>query len=610
MIMNLVAIGIIALLGYIWGTRGFLSGLLHLICVVIAGAIALAFWEPVAHLIMENSPRSGFLAPIESAAWAISLLLVFGVSLGLLRTAMDKVAPANMILDKTSDFVGGLACGALAGLVVSGLFVIGANTLWMGESMLGYKRVNWNQATRSLESDSKLWVPVDDIVAGVYGRLSTTVLEPDPSRSLARLYPNLPDVGSTMRTSANGGDGRTTVRPGDVGMLSWYTVGLDPEGRRIEGARTTDLLKDRYNTADRQYTDRTGESLVRPDAFVAGFVVRFEAGAYERNSTQVAVRPEQVRLVATRGDDSIELFPVAIVTEVESRESAEEFAQATGAREAVRYIAGDEVYASIPGTPPSMAFEFIVPSGYTPHGLFVKNLRLAIDRRSEPNRFASAEDRQRSINTGAIFEGGRMEFDDSQAVTINVRQETLRESGILIASHFPMGYMLMDGRTSGLRTNDERQIIGGESRYEPDSIKQRITERSLQVNQFRTTPGAQMIWVTLKQGTNNENLALRYDIRELEEAPRDQPIYLVDENGFAYDCIGFIMEERQLVTVRYTKDRPLSGLADVGQLSRNQPQQSAFLMFEVPHNARIVGFAIGDKIIARFNPGFEARVRF
>ncbi len=609
MIMNLIAIGVVAGLAYTWGTRGFFSGLLHLICVVIAGAIALAFWEPVAHIIMKNSPRSGFLAPIESAAWALSLLLIFGVSLALLRTAMDKAAPANMILDKTSDFVGGLVCGGLAGVVTAGLLVIGANTLWMGESMFGYKRVNWNQATRSLESDTKLWVPVDDIVAGLYGRLSTTVLQPTPSRSLARLYPNLPDVGSTMRTSANGGDGRTTVRPGDVRLLSWYTVGLDPEGRRIEGVRTADLLKDRFNRADRQYTDRTGESLVRPDAFVAGFVVRFESGAYERNSTQVAIRPEQVRLVATRGENSIELFPVAVITEVETREPGE-MGDVTGAREAVRYLAGDEVFASIPGTPPAMGFEFIMPAGYTPQGLFVRNLRLAVDRRSEPTRFGSAEDRQRAINTSSIFEGGRIEFDESEALTVNVRQETLRESGILIADRLPMGYMLMDGRTSGIRTDDERLIIGGEQLFEPDSIKQRITERSLQVNRFRVSTGAQLVWITLKQGTNNESLAARYDLRELEEAPRDQPIYLVDENGFAYDCIGFIMEERNSVRLRFTKDRPISGMADVGQLSRNQPQQSAFLMFEVPVNARIVGLAIGDRMILRFNPGFEARTRF
>ncbi len=609
MIMNLIAIGVVAGLAYTWGTRGFFSGLLHLICVVVAGAIALAFWEPVAHFIMKNSPRSGFLAPIESAAWALSLLVIFGVSLALLRTGMDKIAPANMILDKTSDFVGGLVCGALSGLITAGLLVIGANTLWMGESMFGYKRVNWNQATRSLESDSKLWVPVDDIVAGFYGRLSTTVLQPNPSRSLARLYPNLPDVGSTMRTSANGGDGRITIRPGDVRLLSWYTVGLDPEGRRIEGARTADLLKDRFNRADRQYTDRTGESLLRPDAFVAGFVVRFEAGAYERNSTQVAIRPEQVRLVATRGENSIELFPVAIITEVETREPGE-MGDVTGSREAVRYLAGDEVFASIPGTPPAMGFEFILPAGYTPQGLFVRNLRLAVDRRSEPTRFGSAEDRQRAINTSAIFEGGRIEFDESQALTRDVRQETLRETGILISDRLPMGYMLMDGRTSSIRTDEDRRIIGGEQLFDPDSIKQRITERNLQVNQFRVSTGAQLVWITLKQGTNNDNLTARYDLREIEEAPRDQPIFLVDENGFAYDCIGFIMEERNSVRLRFTKDRPLSGMADVGQLSRNQPQQSAFLMFEVPVNARIVGMAIGDKMVLRFNPGFEARVRW
>ena len=40
MYMSLLAIGIVALMGYVWLTRGYYSALIHLFCTLIAGAIA------------------------------------------------------------------------------------------------------------------------------------------------------------------------------------------------------------------------------------------------------------------------------------------------------------------------------------------------------------------------------------------------------------------------------------------------------------------------------------------------------------------------------------------------------------------------------------------
>ena len=54
MIMSLIALGVVAGLGYLWATRGFFSALLNLICVVIAGAVAFGLWEPVAFLILAS----------------------------------------------------------------------------------------------------------------------------------------------------------------------------------------------------------------------------------------------------------------------------------------------------------------------------------------------------------------------------------------------------------------------------------------------------------------------------------------------------------------------------------------------------------------------------
>jgi hypothetical protein len=46
-IFNLLIIGLVLLIAYWWANEGLFSSFLHLICVITAGTIALAVWEPI-----------------------------------------------------------------------------------------------------------------------------------------------------------------------------------------------------------------------------------------------------------------------------------------------------------------------------------------------------------------------------------------------------------------------------------------------------------------------------------------------------------------------------------------------------------------------------------
>ena len=46
-VYNLLIVALIALIAYWWSSQGFVSGFLHLVCVICAGAFALALWEPL-----------------------------------------------------------------------------------------------------------------------------------------------------------------------------------------------------------------------------------------------------------------------------------------------------------------------------------------------------------------------------------------------------------------------------------------------------------------------------------------------------------------------------------------------------------------------------------
>ncbi len=70
--------------------QGMLSAFLHMICVIAAGAIAFALWEPVGYALLDSTGSFG------AYVMGSSLVLIFLVALVILRLAMDKLVPENM----------------------------------------------------------------------------------------------------------------------------------------------------------------------------------------------------------------------------------------------------------------------------------------------------------------------------------------------------------------------------------------------------------------------------------------------------------------------------------------------------------------------------------
>ena len=96
MIMSLLAIALVAAIGYVWVMAGFFSAAIHMLCVLVAGAIAFALWEPIAYLILDNvAGNKGFLSFLPGMAWGVALVVPFCVSLALLRVATNKAISAT-----------------------------------------------------------------------------------------------------------------------------------------------------------------------------------------------------------------------------------------------------------------------------------------------------------------------------------------------------------------------------------------------------------------------------------------------------------------------------------------------------------------------------------
>ncbi|MGA1517490.1 MAG: hypothetical protein ACO396_06925, partial [Phycisphaerales bacterium] len=66
-VLNLLILGLAALIAYWWASQGAFSALLHLLCVIAAGVLAFAVWEPVAIKLLGMGALSNF-------AWGLGLL--------------------------------------------------------------------------------------------------------------------------------------------------------------------------------------------------------------------------------------------------------------------------------------------------------------------------------------------------------------------------------------------------------------------------------------------------------------------------------------------------------------------------------------------------------
>ena len=194
MLINIVIVGLIGLIAYWWANQGFLSGLLHLVCVITAGAMALAWWEPITvDYLLSKSWWSGLMP-------GAAMLLTFIVTLVILRLAADKLAFANTRLPRPIDMVGGGVLGAASGVLTVGLLMLGVGFIDQPQAILGYTGWTRNQEGLVAAPEQRLWLPVDAWVVRFYETLSVGVLHPDlGGRPLAEWNPYLDRQASLRR---------------------------------------------------------------------------------------------------------------------------------------------------------------------------------------------------------------------------------------------------------------------------------------------------------------------------------------------------------------------------------------------------------------------------
>ncbi|MFW6032423.1 MAG: hypothetical protein ACOCTI_03520 [Phycisphaeraceae bacterium] len=277
-------LGMIAL----WGKQGMFSSLMHLLTVIVAGALALALWEPLHFLLLG---AGAWMAP-----WAkgVALLVPFALVVLVLRVLEDRWVASDIYIPNIPTMIGGSAFGLGAGILTAGLTVIGLGFLPLAPDIAGYEPYGFD-ATGDVEEVEGLWVPVDSWTADFYASLSSGALSPSFSEvALASHAPALRQQSALYRLRP---DRHATVGlvPGSVEVTEVAMVEGAPEGAPEE---MTNLLPEAPPTeAPRQLV------LVK-----AAFSTE-PAGTYDEDGTLRLPQP-QVRLLAGEDGESELISPI------------------------------------------------------------------------------------------------------------------------------------------------------------------------------------------------------------------------------------------------------------------------------------------------------------
>jgi hypothetical protein len=601
--MNIIAIVVVLGVTYLWLIRGFFSAFIHLLCVIVAGAVAFAAWEPLAYWILGSSDPHGIFA---GTAWGVALGIPFAITLIVLRIVVDLLIPANAVIASGPNYAGGAVCGLIAGLIASGFVVLSTGFMRVGSAVMGYQPIAF-AANGSVQRESKLWVPTDVLVSKLYGHMSKSVF--GVNTPLAVYYHDLPDTPHVLRMSFGDGANRITAKPDDFSVEARYAVG---DGQtKLEDLLIDSPLRKLPTVPAQKVTDIEGDPYPQ-GSHLEGFVVRFNAGAREKTEGKISIGGSQVKLLVGRRDpanannwlDLKTVYPIAAIGQAEA-------STPTAAR--FRFDARDVYLASVGGASEALfAFEFVVPPTLEPIALTVKGIRQQIA--DDPKLGKPADNLKNAIERDAQMNkivnlgpaGGGVAasdtLDNSGATKVEIRNApggAPPDIGIRVSNRLPYNYTLQKSATGSgnLEIDDKNFIIDGQTTLEPGMAKRQGIERPIRIEYFSTTPDTNIVQLEVSGRRASSLLGQSARAAELVVPP-----LLRDTNGQTYEPIGYVYEDSTKVEVRYTPGSPIRALSQLPSLSSSRPDQNLILIFRVSKGVSVRQFVLGNKVITEYDP--------
>jgi hypothetical protein len=533
--ISLIGFAIVLLIAYWWLGAGALGGFLHFACVVIAGAIAFAAWEPVAYLLIAG-PMGGY-------AKGVSLLGIFIVSLLVLRMTADRLVPQDLQLPKGANMALGGLFGAASGVLSVGMLAIGCGYLQSTVSIgdfTGWSRRSDVPGAPTIGSDDAPILHVVDATAGFYSFLSGGAFS--PWFGGGTIGTHAPQLGrssaSLYRDSYADGMARVGIQPEAVTELKL----LDIAGAMLSGA---------VNAAP---------------APAWGVEFGVTQDGFDGNGVQFVISASQIRLVGDgKSGTAAVAHPVSWVQpDKEANLRQYYFNSATSYACSVE-SQGDGKFLAL--------FPKDALRGQQPRFIELKGVRFRV-----PAAVASAA----PVDDGSSRKAALIEDADATDISGDVDFPSPKYS--------IKGTVINLNAKGGLVVDGNNFIVGGEQKF-PKSTTSSVSS-DLQVKGFKIGEEECVLRLdaTARRGSARIFPDLNPWISEAAAVGQAARVAVVDANGAKYYAVGYIYDDGEFVQVKSFGGSPIA--------LRNIPVQSVggntklTLYFRVPAETRIVGLVL------------------
>lgn len=538
-VLNIIVIGLILLIGYWWANQGLFSSILHCLCVIAAGAIALAFWEPLV---------TGFLLKgnkFDNYSWGLTLGLLFVGSLFILRLITDRLAPNNVKFPEiVNNILGGLV-GLWAGVLTMGMTMIACGFIQAPVEIMGF--VGWARTGQNYGLPSevmKLWIPAAEITEGFYATLSRGALSPFRPTPLAEYYPQLAGTALSLhRDTFFDGDGQSAVSPESV------TVGV--------------------LTTDANFSAKDGSK----GAFAIEFSV--DSGAFD-GGEQFILSAAQARLLSDGKRPEV-AFPT-------------QFNQPNpnGERATYKFDDMSNYASSVPGEQDARIV-LVFPAfanGGAPRFLQLKGVRFALP--------TSVQGDIGSI-LGEAEEVGSAPQDDTApegGFVADISNFVMVKNSIMPAQ---LNTNILPPMTHTTNRDGAHFVSGGKGTYKKGATMS--VSRSQRIRGFHHTPGTEIVLLDASRRLGGIDI-YGDGLAAYKAIGRDQPLELVDSRGKAYKPIGWVLDRPGDVELAFDPSRPISRLSDLPS-QPSSGEHKLRVIFVVPTGVELTGLRIGKTIIGR-----------
>ncbi|HMN96943.1 MAG TPA: hypothetical protein PKC43_10640 [Phycisphaerales bacterium] len=531
-LFNILIVAGVVLIAYWWANQGFFSALLHLLCVLVAGAVALGVWELVAVRLLL---RGGWF---DEYAWGTSLLGSFALTLFLLRTATDKLVPENLNLPTWVNYTFGSLFGAAAGAITMGICLIGIGFFQSSVEIMGFRGVVRDaQASGQPTLVGRLYPPLHTWTSEFYAFVSDGALTPIVGRqTLGRSYPGLDEMAlSLWRDGYREGQGKSSMVPSAASVERVMVAPTASLGRGVRGA--------------------------------IGVQINFDRPAFDQGEMLI-VTASQVRLIGRDpSGNPVVVHPVRWVQNEPGGPVESAFDDVTS-------------YASsIPGAQ-STSILFMFPAaafgGTQPEFVQVKGVRYALPTVPRPTSDVD-------WMAAKLGLGGRQ-----LAFKYDPSAPALEDEDVMIdATIAPL--TLSKNQISGMEISEDF-LASGRAIFPRDSGLG-MPSRALRIRGLLEPPGTKVVKLDISRGKSSVDIwGDRFDFRQ--RAGASAAPLLIDESGNAYAPYGFMWERAADVEIMLDPVRGIRSLSEIPSLPQSG-NHTLRLLYHIPEGTHIVGVMLG-----------------